>query len=82
MNQRKNQKRGSERKESTASFLVSNLKVEETSSRNPIIRVDKTFIENLIMANNYINKLGGPLNNKKSLSNVKQGQEEEELMAT
>ena len=70
MNQRKNQKRGSERKESTASFLVSNLKVEETSSRNPIIRVDKTFIENLIMANNYINKLGGP-NNKKSLSNVK-----------
>ena len=61
---------------------MSNLKVEETSSRNPIIRVDKTFIENLIMANNYINKLGGPLNNKKSLSNVKQGQEEEELMAT
>ena len=33
-----------------------------------------------MMANNYINKLGGPIN-KKSASNVKQGQEEEDLMA-
>ncbi len=80
MNQRKNQKRGSERKESTASFLVGNLKVEETNSRNPIIRVDKTFIENLMLANNYINKLGGP-NNKKSVTNANKGQEEEELLA-